>query len=84
MIIATKIRAFRRLGTFLLMGALVLAVKGVLGTTAMTSDTITHVIVAPDKQDELEERAYVEEQTELKNELDNRDLGATINTDVYR
>ncbi|POM77759.1 hypothetical protein PHPALM_4805, partial [Phytophthora palmivora] len=50
---------------------------------SMTSDSATQVIAAPDKGDELEERAYVEEQSELEVEIDTRDPNATIDTDIY-
>lgn len=41
------------------------------------------VITAPDKGDELEARAYVEAQGELKEEIRLRDPNATIDIDVY-
>lgn len=41
------------------------------------------VITAPDKGDELEERAYTEAQSELTHEIRLRDLDATIDTDIY-
>lgn len=52
--------------------------------TALSSETATQVIAAPDKGDELEERAFVEEQKELETEIDTRDPNATIDTEVYR
>ncbi|KAG1709606.1 hypothetical protein DVH05_020264 [Phytophthora capsici] len=51
--------------------------------TALSSETATQVIAAPDKGDELEERAYVEKQKELETGIDTRDPNATIDTEVY-
>lgn len=53
----------------------------------MTAGTETavdaQVIVAPDKVDELEERAYAEGQARLALEIETRDPRATIDINVY-
>ncbi|KAK1940488.1 hypothetical protein P3T76_007939 [Phytophthora citrophthora] len=52
--------------------------------SALSSESAMQVIAAPDKGDELEERAYVEEQKELEVGIDTRDPNATIDIDSYR
>ncbi|GMF23465.1 unnamed protein product [Phytophthora fragariaefolia] len=59
-------------------------VISVASVAALTSDSATQIIAAPDKGDELEDRAYAEEQQELEVEIDTRDPNATIDTDIYR
>ncbi|KAG6960987.1 hypothetical protein JG688_00009340 [Phytophthora aleatoria] len=66
-----------------LLAALVIAGSCISEVAALTSDTATQVIAAPGKGDELEERAYGEEQQELEVEIDTRNPNATINTDIY-
>jgi hypothetical protein len=44
---------------------------------------VGQVIAAPDKGDELEERAFTEAQGELSDEIRARDPNATIDIDVY-
>ncbi|ETI42649.1 hypothetical protein F442_12175 [Phytophthora nicotianae P10297] len=66
-----------------LLTALVIIMGSISESEALTSDTATLVITAPDKGDELEERAYLEEKKELEVEIDTRDPNATINTDIY-
>ncbi|EEY70063.1 uncharacterized protein PITG_06629 [Phytophthora infestans T30-4] len=63
--------------------ALVVARSCISDVEALKSDSAMQVIAAPDKGDELEERAYVGEQKELKVRIHTRDPNATINTDIY-
>ncbi|KAH7459795.1 uncharacterized protein KRP23_11348 [Phytophthora ramorum] len=67
--------------------SVLLVLVAVLGSASavagVTSDYAAQVIAAPDKGDELEERAFVEEQQELEVEIDTRDPNATIDTDIY-
>lgn len=67
-----------------LIALLFIAMNPIASVSALTSDAATQTIVAPDKGDELEDRAYAEEQQELEVEIDTRDPNATINTDIYR
>jgi hypothetical protein len=62
----------------------VLVIACLSEAAALAPNSATQVIAAPDKGDELEGRAYVEEQKELEVEIDTRDPNATINTDIYR
>ncbi|KAG7398188.1 hypothetical protein PHYBOEH_011511 [Phytophthora boehmeriae] len=50
---------------------------------ASTSDSPTQVIAAPDRGDELEDRAFAQQQHDLAQAIDTRDVNTTIDTDVY-
>ncbi|OWZ17383.1 hypothetical protein PHMEG_0008681 [Phytophthora megakarya] len=72
-----------RTGPITLVVTLITLGGWVFAVDAMTSDSATQIIAAPDKGDELEERAYFEEQKELEVEIDTRDPNATIDTNIY-
>ncbi|KAE9144998.1 hypothetical protein PF001_g10060 [Phytophthora fragariae] len=71
------------MNALVLTALLFMVVNSVTSVTALTSDAAAQIIAAPDKGDELEDRAYADEQQELEVEIDTRDPNATITTDIY-